>query len=164
MARLLQASRASKRVSDVVRTWWLLRRQKERRRANSVEAVLPLPVLMHHPSAGVPGSPLYDDIYLAENPGALVSDSVELSVLDPDNVTIEGMPPTETEWASAWSAFVTYSQALGRWHYENAELGRFKGDGDMVWIRGRFQRTGGSPGPWSAVDYYSGAGAVGWKY
>ncbi len=165
MAKLLQASRASRRFGNAVRTWWLLRRQRERRLANSGEVVLPLPVLAHHPGAGIPGSPLCDDIYLVENPGALVSDTVEVWVLDPSVDTIQGVQPTETEWANdAWGALVLYSQALGRWHYENAGVGQNKGDGDWVWIRGRFRRTGWSPGPWSAVDYYAGWGTAGWNY
>lgn len=41
MAKLLQLSRPSRRVRDVVRTWWAMRRQK-RRRAGRVQ-VLPIP-------------------------------------------------------------------------------------------------------------------------
>jgi hypothetical protein len=163
MAKLLHLSRPSKRVSNIVRTWWLLRRQKERRLANSGEVVLPLPVLAHHPHGGLPGAPLVDDIYLAENPGALVTDSVEIWVLDPMRMTIEGYPPTETDWELAIQSFVTYSEAMGKWYFEDPGTGETKTDGDCAWIRGRFRRTGEGAGPWSVVDVMSGAGMPIWS-
>ena len=46
MAKLLQLSRPSKRVSNAVRTWWAMRSQKRRRERNAaVPLVIPAPVL-----------------------------------------------------------------------------------------------------------------------
>jgi hypothetical protein len=124
----------------------------------------PLPVLAHHPHGGMPGTPLIDDIYLAENPGALVSDSVEVWVLDPTNVVIQGAPnPTEADWQSANMALVTYDGVAGKWSYEDAGVGETKSDGDFAWIRARFRRAGEAAGPWSGVDSFSGAGFVTWS-
>ncbi len=152
MARLQHLSGQSVRISRVVRDWFALKRQKERRLGRGGEPELPLPTLAHHPGAGLPGTPLFDDIYLAENPGALVSDEIELSVLDPTVNVVEGDPPTEEDWLDAWSVMVSYNEALGRWHYENAGVGESKTDGDAVWIRGRFRRAGQPAGPWSVVE------------
>ena len=147
----------------VLRTWWALRSQKRRRNARGGGEQAPLPVLAHHPGGGVPRAPLHDDIYLAENPGVLVSDRVELWVLDPNVMTILGFPPTEADWAAAVMEFLTYNEALGRWHYESAGVGSTKNDGDTAWVRGRFVRVGQAPGPWSVVDVDSGAGMAGWS-
>ncbi len=141
-----------------LRSWvaWFL--QERRRARHAMDTSAPeLPALVHHATAGVPGVSLVDDVLLAENPGALSSDAVELWVLDPSVSTVLGDPPTEADWASAWSVSVSYDGGLGKWHYENAAVGLSKGDGDGVWIRGRFVRAGLS-GPWS------GAGLVTWSY
>jgi hypothetical protein len=164
MAKLLHLSRPSRRVRDVVRTWWAMRCQKRRRRAQGGQAETPLPLLVHHAYGGLPGGPLCDEIHLADNPGALVSDRIEIRVLDPAIETIEGYPPTEADWLAAGLEFVSYSEARGSWYYENAAVGENKTDGDYAWIRGRFVREGYTPGPWSVVDPNSGAGMPTWSY
>jgi hypothetical protein len=107
---------------------------------------------------------LQDDIYLADNPEALISDGVELWVLDPNVEAILGSPPTEEDWAAAFAELVTYNEAMGRWHYENPGVGASKGDGDIAWVRGRFLRAGQAPGPWSVVDVNSEEGMAKWGY
>jgi hypothetical protein len=165
MAKLLHLSRPGNRVSYAMRVWWALRCQKLRRSAGTGQVVPPLPVLAHHPHGGLPGTPLIDDIYLAENPGALISDSVEIWVLDPNIVTIHGYPPTESDWVSSSIVeLVAYNGGLGRWHYQSAGVGASKTDGDNAWIKGRFRRAGQAAGPWSIVDEYSGAGVPTWSY
>ena len=139
--------------------YWYLQ-QRRRRRAGGEQ--VPLPQLAHHPGGGAPGEPLHDDIYLAENPGAVTSDTVELWILDPSIETVSGLQPTEAEWGSALRVFVSYSEAMGRWHFETS--GEGKDDGDIVWVRGRFVRAGEAPGLWSLVDYFSGAGMAVWQY
>ncbi len=135
-----------------LRPWvaWFLQERRRARLAGG-NGVSQLPALTHHPSAGVPGVPLLDEIYLGENSGAAITDVVELWVLDPNVVTVEGDPPTEGEWGGgASSVSVTYNAGLGRWHYQGASVGLAKGDGDAIWIRGRFVRAG-QPGPWGGV-------------
>ena len=147
----------------VLRAWWALQLQK-RRRARAEQPELPLPQLAHHPYGGVPGAPLCDDIYLGENPGAVVTDTVEIWVLDPAIHVIEGYPnPTEADWQEAIKDSIPYFEPMGRWYYENPGVGEGKSDGDYAWIRGRFCR-GQEAGPWSLVDYGSGAGQVVWSY
>jgi hypothetical protein len=108
---------------------------------------------------------LYDDVYLAENPGALVSDTVEVWVLDPNHVTILGSPnPTEADWQGAMVQLLSYNAGAGKWHYEGPGVGETKNDGDSAWIRARFLREGVAPGPWSDVDAGSGAGLAVWSY
>ena len=164
MAKLLHLSRPNRRVSNIVRTWWAMRSQKRRRSAGAGQVEAPLPVLAHHPHGGFPGTPLIDDIYLAENPGALISDRVEVWVLDPNNMIIQGYPPNEMDWQSAIVEFVSYNAGAGKWHYEAPGVGETKTDGDNAWIRGRFLRTGQAAGPWSVVDVMSGAGMPTWSY
>ena len=41
MAKLLQLSRPNRRVSQIVRTWFAMHRQKQRRQRSSAEVVLP---------------------------------------------------------------------------------------------------------------------------
>ncbi len=147
-----------------LQAWLLLRRQKRRRQDAAGQEESSLPVLAHHPHGGLPGDALVDDIYLAENAGALSTDSVEIWVLDPSVVTIEHYPPTEVEWQAAIMDSLVYNAGSGGWHYENPEVGQTKEDGDSAWIRGRFRRAGEVPGPWSVVDYPSGAGMVSWGY
>ena len=164
MAKLLHLNRPGNPVSYALRVWWALRCQKLRRRAGSGPVVPPLPVLAHHPHGGMPGTPLIDDILLEENPGALESDSVEIWVLDPNVVTVEGYPPIESEWQQADVEFVSYNAGLVRWYYESPGVGATKTDGDCAWIRGRFCRAGQAAGPWSVVDPYSGAGMPTWSW
>jgi len=57
MAKLLQLSRPSKRVSNIVRTWWALRCQKRRRNAGSGTPAAP--VIVTHNLADSTGEPLY---------------------------------------------------------------------------------------------------------
>jgi len=163
VAKLLQLRRPSRRVSNSVRTWLAIRRQK-RRRAQSGPLVLPLPVLAHHPHGGQPGTPLIDDVYLAENPGALSSDQVEVWALDPNVVTISMFPPSELDWQSAIVDFLSYEAPRGGWHYDEPGIGETKSDGDNAWIRARFRRAGEAAGPWSVVDAFSGAGMPTWSY
>jgi hypothetical protein len=134
----------------VLRAWWAMRSQKRRRLARGGQVEVPLPALAHHPGAGVPGQPLHDDVYPAENPGALLSDSVEIWVLDPSLHNVQGPEPTEAEWVNADMTLLPYSEALGRWHYQSADVGATKSDGDSVWIRARWRRAG-QAGPWSSA-------------
>ncbi len=142
---------ATRKSGRNLRSWvaWFLQ-ERRRGRLAAHGAGLPLPGLAHHPLAGVPGVALRDESYPNENPGALITDIVELWVLDPSVATVLGDPPTEADWLSAASALVAYDPGPGSWHYESADIGSTKGDADFVWIKGRFVRAG-QPGPWGGV-------------
>ena len=161
----MSANRSAPGLTRRLQVWWALRSQKRRRDAGTEVVEPPLPQVVHHPRGGFPGSPLYDDIYLAENPGALISDNVEVWVLDPNHVTILGYPnPTEADWQAAMVQLLSYNAVGGSWRYDDPGVGETKTDGDSAWIRARFLREGVVPGPWSPVDASSGAGVAVWSY
>jgi hypothetical protein len=145
-------------IRRVVLEWFALKRQKARRLHQSGAPEVRLPAVVQHASAGFPGSPFVDDIYLEENPGTLVSDAVELAVFDPSNNTIHGDQPTQTDWESAFIRLISFDGALGRWHYEDWGVGQMKTDGDVVWTRARFRRAGLAAGAWG------GAVLTSWSY
>ncbi len=53
MAKLPQLSRPSRRVRDVVRTWWALRCQKRRRQARTEEPEVPAAPVINYSEYGV---------------------------------------------------------------------------------------------------------------
>ena len=64
MAKLLQLSRPSKRVTNIVRTWWAMRSQRRRRHAGSATPAQPA-VLSHVFEASAGDPPYWCDVVLS---------------------------------------------------------------------------------------------------